>query len=125
MKKYLFCILCAFIANLSLSQTIVGNWHGILKVSGTEIPLVFHIMQDSTSLSSLMDSPNQNAFGIKVTTTHYSNSIIKLEIKEAGIKYEGQIMSDSTTIDGKFHQGGGSFSLILKKQEDEENDTKF
>ncbi|MDP8202507.1 MAG: hypothetical protein P9M11_10270 [Candidatus Tenebribacter burtonii] len=69
-------------------QDITGQWNGMLNVQGTQLRLVFNITQSDKGYSSTMDSPNQGAKGITVTSTSYEKSILKLEISTLGVLYE-------------------------------------
>ncbi len=114
-------ILIAILTSLSINaQNISGKWNGILKVQGVQLRLVFNITQTEKSLSSTMDSPDQGAEGIPVTSTNYENSILKLEISNAGIQYEGTLNNENAFV-GTFKQGGQSFPLILTKGKTEKD----
>ena len=80
MKKIvliLFTILTALSVN---AQDISGKWNGILEVQGTQLRLVFNISQTEKGYSSTMDSPDQGAKGIPVTSISYENQTLKLEV---------------------------------------------
>jgi len=114
MKK---TVLIAFVILTSLSifaQDISGKWNGILNVQGTQLRLVFNITRADNGYSSTMDSPDQGATGIPVTSTSYENSILKLEISTAGIQYEGTLDKENVFV-GTFKQAGQSFPLNLTK----------
>lgn len=116
MKKAVL-ILFAILTNLSIyAQDISGKWNGILKVQGVQLRLVFNISQTENGYSSTMDSPDQGAKGIPVTSTSYENSVLKLEISNAGIQYEGTLNKENAFV-GTFKQGGQSFPLVLTKEE--------
>ena len=109
-------ILFVFLTSLSIyAQDISGKWNGILKVQGTQLRLVFNISKTDKGYSSTMDSPDQGAKGIPVTTTSYDNSFLKLEVLNAGIKYEGALDKNGS-FNGVYKQGGQSFPLILTKK---------
>jgi len=111
-------VLVLFVTLTSLSiyaQDISGKWNGILKVQGVQLRLIFNIIQTENGYSSTMDSPDQGAKGIPVTTTSYENSILKLEISSAGIQYEGTLDKENVFI-GTFKQAGQSFPLNLAKE---------
>jgi hypothetical protein len=109
-------ILFVLLTSLSIyAQDISGKWNGILKVQGTQLRLVFNITKTNNGYSSTMDSPDQGAKGIPVTTTSFDNSILKLEVSNAGIKYEGTLDKEGA-FNGTFKQGGQSFPLILTKK---------
>ncbi len=109
-------ILITILTTLSMyGQDITGQWNGILIVQGTQLRLVFNITQTNNDYSSTMDSPDQGAKGIPVTSTSYENSILKLEISSAGIQYEGTLDKDNIFI-GTFKQAGQSFPLDLSRE---------
>ena len=109
-------VLFVILTNLSIyAQDISGTWNGILKVQGIQLRLVFNITQTEKGYSSTMDSPDQGAKGIPVTSTNYENSILKLEVSNAEIKYEGTLDKEGA-FNGTFKQGGQSFPLILTKK---------
>ena len=110
-------ILFVILTNLSIyAQDISGKWNGILKVQGIQLRLVFNVTQTEKGYSSTMDSPDQGAKGIPVTSTNYENSILKLEVSSAGIHYEGTLDKNNAFV-GTFKQGGQSFPLVLTKEE--------
>ena len=105
------------LTNLSIySQDISGEWNGILKIQEIQLRIVFNITQTEKGYSSTMDSPDQGAKGITVTSTSYENSILKLEVSNAGIQYEGTLDKNNAFV-GTFKQGGQSFPLVLTKEE--------
>ncbi len=109
-------ILFTILTTLSMyGQDITGQWNGILNVQGTQLRLVFNISQIDNAYSSTMDSPDQGAKGIPVTSTSYENSILILEISNAGIQYEGTL-DDKNVFVGTFKQAGQSFPLNLTRE---------
>ena len=110
-------ILFTILTTLSIyGQDISGQWHGVLKVQGIQLRLVFNITQTDKGYSSTMDSPDQGAKGILVTSTNFEDSILKLEISSAGIQYEGTLDNENIFV-GIFKQSGQSFPLVLSKEE--------
>jgi fermentation-respiration switch protein FrsA (DUF1100 family) len=97
------------------SQDITGTWNGILKVQGMQLSLVFHINKTEKGLSSTMDSPDQKAFGIPVTTTNFENSKLIIALANPRIEYEGVLGADGN-ITGTFKQSGQSFPMNLSKE---------
>lgn len=102
-----------FIAGIMYGQDITGQWNGIIKVQGMQLSLVFHITKSDSGLTSTMDSPDQKAFGIPVTSTTFENSKLKMVIATANIEYNGEFKSDN--IAGTFKQSGQEFPLNLTK----------
>ena len=96
-------------------QDITGSWNGLLKVQGMQLRLVFNITQTDTGLSATMDSPDQGAKGIPVTSVIYENATLKVGIASAKIEYEGVLGHDNMIV-GNFKQAGQSFPLNLSKE---------
>jgi putative CocE/NonD family hydrolase len=61
------------------------------------------------------DSPDQNGFGIPVTTITRNGAELKFEIKPIRGAFEGKINPEKTTISGTWKQGGASMPLVLKR----------
>jgi fermentation-respiration switch protein FrsA (DUF1100 family) len=114
MKKtvlFLTAILASFVM---FGQGITGQWNGVLKVPGGQLRVVFNVTKTENGYSSTMDSPDQGAKGIPITTTSFENSILKLEIPNAKIVYEGMLNKDNSVV-GNFVQRGQSFPLNLSR----------
>jgi fermentation-respiration switch protein FrsA (DUF1100 family) len=114
MKKIITFIAVFYSITTLFSQDITGTWNGILKVQGMQLSLVFHINKTEKGFSSTMDSPDQKAFGIPVTTTNFENSKLTIAIANARIEYEGVLGADGN-ITGTFKQSGQSFPMNLSK----------
>lgn len=103
-------------------QDLAGQWNGTLNVQGTQLRIVFRVDKTSDQYDATLDSPDQNASGVKVTTTNFSYPDVKFEISSIGAVYEGT-MSDKG-ITGKWVQSGTSLFLALLKNEDSGNKEK-
>ena len=114
MKKLVTFIFIFGTISAVFSQEIIGTWNGILKVQGMQLSLVFHVNKTDNGFSSTMDSPDQKAFGIPVTTTSFESSKLSIAITNAGIEYEGVLGTDGIII-GTFKQSGQSFPMNLSK----------
>ena len=114
MKKIITFIVAFGTISTVFSQDITGSWNGILKVQGMQLSLVFHISKTENGFSSTMDSPDQKAFGIPVTTTNFENSNLKIAVANARIEYEGILGSDAIIV-GNFKQAGQSIPMNLSK----------
>lgn len=114
MKKTSLILLTSFLSLTIYGQDITGQWNGALKVQGTQLRLVFNVTKTDNGISSTMDSPDQGAKGIPTTTTSFENSILKITITSAKIKYEGTLGQDNVIV-GTFNQGGQSFPMNLSK----------
>lgn len=114
MKKSILFLFSTLLSLTAFAQDITGTWNGILKVQGTQLRLVFNITKTDTGFSSTMDSPEQKAMGIPITTTTYENNTLKLAIPMASISYEGVLGSDGNIV-GTFKQGALNVPLNLSK----------
>ncbi len=99
-----------------LSQSIAPTWYGSLRIQGTSLRLVLHVQNSKGIYSASMDSPDQKAFDIPVTSINIQDSLFKFSIKNLRIEYSGIIQSDSL-IKGTFTQAGQSFAMDLTSNE--------
>ena len=115
----LLAVLTAFVTLNGFSQTdnsaIPGTWQGILKVSGFDLHIVFNVSDTTGTLSTTMDSPDQNAYGITVDSTLFRNDSVYFGIPPIKGFFDGVLQGDS--IAGTWHQGGNAWPLVLKKTE--------
>jgi len=115
MKKLALVLLAGFICFSIFGQDITGQWNGVLKVQGMQLRLVFHISKTDNGYSSTMDSPDQGAKGIPVSTTSFENSTLKIAVANIGVQYEGLLGKDNIVV-GNFKQGGQSLPLNLTRE---------
>lgn len=108
--------MAALLAGAGVSaQDITGQWNGLLKVQGTQLRLVFHVVKTAGGYTSTMDSPDQGAKGIPVTSTSFENGILKFLVTAIGLNYEGRLTGDSV-FTGTFKQGGLTVPLELSRK---------
>jgi hypothetical protein len=115
MKKLVWAVGFVLIFSSLNAQDIIGQWNGILKFQGVQLRLVFNIEKVDTIFAATMDSPDQGANGIPVKSVSFKNSVLKLELPNIFIQYEG-ILNDESTIVGNFKQGAISIPLTLTKE---------
>ena len=116
MKKIIVVFLISFVSLTTFGQDITGQWNGLLKVQGMQLRVVFNITKTETGYSATMDSPDQGAKGIPVTTTRFENSNLKIEMNAPKIEYEGVLGNDGV-VTGNFKQSGMTFPMNLSRQE--------
>jgi len=115
MKQLFRSVLMVILSCSSIqAQDIVGQWNGILSVSGINLRLVFHIEKNDDGYTSTLDSPDQGRTGFPVKTTSFDGSKLLLELPSLAAKYEGDLQTDS--IVGTLTQNGMSFPMTLKKK---------
>lgn len=115
MKNLVFFTFIIFFSSTLFGQNIIGAWNGILKVQGTQLRLVFNITKNGDGYSATMDSPDQGAKNIPVSSTRFANDTLRLEIADAKIEYIG-ILDKENQIVGEFKQSGMTFPLNLSTE---------
>ena len=111
----IFCTALAQEQIFSVSA-IEGIWEGKLKVSGTELRIIFKILGNPDgTLTATLDSPDQGATGIPVEEIIFKDNTLHLEIKSAGIIYEGKAGENFSVVEGELKQSGQVFPLTVKR----------
>lgn len=91
-------------------------WEGKLKISSVSLRLVLKVFNKSDgSLGSFLDSPDQSANNIPVSSITMTEDSLKFAIQTIGASYTGKIYRDSAMIKGTFKQGPMALPLELKK----------
>ena len=119
MKKAAFAVILLLAGVYVSGQDITGTWNGVLVIPEGQLRVDFHITETDDGYTSTMDSPDQNAFGIPVTTTQFEDQQLTLKVTNLDILYEG-LLKDENTIEGTFTQMGQSFDLKLTKKKERE-----
>lgn len=114
MQNITFLILTFFVANSMYGQDIIGQWNGTLSVQGNQLRLVISISKTDSGYRSTMDSPDQSAKDIPVTSTMFKDSTLSFEVADLRIEYKGIL--NNLVIAGTFKQGGLSFPLNLSRE---------
>jgi pimeloyl-ACP methyl ester carboxylesterase len=88
------------------AQNLAGDWQGTLKPAGAELRLVLHITKaDDGSWKGTLDSVDQGANGIPVTSISLKESKLKFAVESVNGSYEGTVNADATEISGTWTQG--------------------
>lgn len=117
MKKFIAIILLIVSASIITGQQ-TDFWEGKLKISGITLRLVLKVTTDpSGSVSALLDSPDQGAKDIPVSSISITEDSLKFEIASLMAKYSGKVEKDSMVINGIFKQSGLTLPLNFQKVE--------
>ena len=100
------------------SPEISGDWMGSLDAGPIKLRVVFHIVNSSSGLTATMDSPDQGAKGIPVSTVAQSGSSVILEANNINGKFEGKLDDGHNKLEGTWSQGGAMLSLVLERVKD-------
>jgi hypothetical protein len=96
---------------------VAGDWEGALDAgNGHSLRIVVHFVQaKDDSLTGALDSPDQGATGIAITSIAYKQPDVHFEIAQFGCSFEGKINKENSEIAGQWKQGGASFALTFKR----------
>lgn len=98
---------------------IEGIWMGTLSVSGQKLRIVFKIStEEDGSYTATIDSLDQGAMNIPVSSVRLEANKIVLEIQAAKAVYEGTIQPDNNTMEGEWKQGTLAFPLNMRRTEE-------
>src|SRR5215469_7658341 len=93
-----------------------GEWNGALDANGTKLRLLLKVSKDKDGkLTATIDSLDQNANGIPVTSVTYTGNDVKLELGGIAASFQGKMNADGTEISGDWKQGGGSLPLVFHR----------
>ena len=114
-------IIILLLAVITLSaQDITGKWTGAISFTdpmgqATELRINFNVSSSDDGYTSTLDSPDQDALGLKVDTTVFKKPELTFKAVDLNLVYVGNVMDD-TNIKGTLTQHGQSFELDLKKE---------
>ena len=103
------------VAPTAAAQDLVGDWRGTLKAGAAELRLVLHVVRANGGLTATLDSLDQGANGIPVTSIALKGITVTFAIDSIQGSYEGQINKESTIINGTWSQAGASLPLSLER----------
>jgi len=111
----LFLSLFIFSASAQDDPTqAVGNWSGSLNLPGGQsLKIVFHVTSNKGALSATMDSPDQQAYDLKMDKVTYSDSTIEMSMNQIQGVYTGRLKEGK--FEGTWSQAGQEFPLTLER----------
>lgn len=92
-----------------------GQWEGVIETGSGKLRIVLHILTYEDGMTATLDSPDQNATGLPVTTINRDGGRLKFEMRQIAAGYDGAINRELTKIDGSWSQGGGGAPLIFTR----------
>jgi fermentation-respiration switch protein FrsA (DUF1100 family) len=93
---------------------IDGDWLGTLDTGMGKLRLVLHIANTDQGLTATLDSLDQGAKGLPVTTITRTESALKFRMKTIAGAYDGTISKDLSGFEGTWTQAGKSFPLAFR-----------
>lgn len=105
-RKLLFTLLAATATLGAQTPNILGDWQGTLKVGDVDLHLALHISAgDNGTLKATMDSIDQGANGIPVSSMALKGSKLTFSIDTIHGSYEGTVNAAASAIAGTWTQG--------------------
>lgn len=96
--------------------SIAGDWEGVLSPGPATLHIVLHVTAtDDGVLHGTLDSVDQGARGIPITSVVMAGTRLTLQLNAIGGGYDGTINGDGSVIDGTWKQGGGALPLVFKR----------
>ena len=115
-RTFLLATLAAATTLSAQPPDLVGDWKGTLSVGAEEIHLALHIVAgDNGAWKATMDSAEQGASGVPVTTVAFQDSNLTLTIDSIHGTYEGKVTGSA--IEGTWSQGQPmplTFTRVMK-----------
>ena len=85
---------------------LAGDWQGTLSAGSIQLRLILHVTAATDgSLTASLDSLDQSAYGIPVTTVTLKDSKFNFTVDAVHGIYEGTVNKNASEIDGTWSQG--------------------
>ena len=96
-----------------------STFQGELSIgAGMTLPLVFHFSTAQGIIEGTMDSPGQNAFGIKFDKVDLSpEGKLTASLDKMSARFEGQLDTSAQSLSGTWSQSGSSLPIKLSAVE--------
>jgi len=113
MRKIFYCLIIFLLATVAArAQSVEGDWEGTLKAGAAEFRLVVHVKKDDKgALKATLDSVDQGATGIAVSSVSFSDGTLKFALDDIQASYEGKLDAGKNVISGNWSQGGAALPL--------------
>jgi hypothetical protein len=99
-------------------SVIQGIWKGTLVIGPTQLRILFKIAESSDGkFSGMLDSLDQGARNIPMTSVSFTKPTLDLEVKQIGGTFDGKLTPDGNEIVGEWEQLGRTTPLTLTKAE--------
>ena len=115
--KEVFIVIAFALCSTSTAnaQDVAGDWQGTLSTGSVQLRLILHVTRDNNGdLKASLDSIDQGAKGIPVSSISLKNSRLKFEVAVIHGSYQGNLNADASKISGTWNQGE-FFDLDFKR----------
>ncbi len=94
----------------------IGDWEGKIDTGNGNLRVLVHISQGDGKLTGSLDSPDQDATGIAISTVTYNEPDLHFAIESLGSSFDGKMNNDNSEITGEWKQSGLSLRLVFKRR---------
>lgn len=122
-RRFPFLLISAFLLTAPTyalpvaGHRVGGIWAGVLDAGVAKLRIVFHIVQSDTAMTATMDSPDQGARGIPVTSAQLEGDTLTLSVLSVVGQFKGVVEAGDTVVTGTWKQGGMMFPLVLRRSD--------
>ncbi len=103
-------------SSIQASRGVEGNWEGTLDINGVKLRLILKVAKGSDgALTAKMDSPDQGAGDIPVSSVVQKDDSVNFELKIIQGAYDGKLNKDDSEMTGEWKQGALSLPLTFKR----------
>lgn len=120
-----FSLLCALAAGLlilrqlgakhRLPPNLQGFWEGTMEVKDIQLRLVLKVERTPGGYTATMDSVDQGAKDIPITTFAQSNHTVWIVLPQLRVNFQGEANAAATEISGEWRQAGRGMPITFKK----------
>ncbi len=100
----------------ALPEKLTGKWEGTLNTPEGSLHLVFNFSNKDGLGGGTIDSPDQGATGIPMSSISVSDNAVKIGVQVISGEYKGKLSEDGKTMTGEWFQGGATLALVLSKK---------
>ncbi|HCE56530.1 MAG TPA: hypothetical protein DER09_01735 [Prolixibacteraceae bacterium] len=104
------------VLNVAFDADFEGTWTGGLTQFGTTSKFVLHLKKNENILVPVLDSPDQDVFGIPVSELKIEADNIVCVVGVASATFSGKLDRNTKTIHGNWNQRGTDYPLNLSKE---------
>lgn len=114
MKRLLTSLVTLLFSCVLMAQDVTGDWDGVLSIQNIKLRLAFHITATDNGLTATMDSPDQGAYAIPMTSATLVDGVLTLTLNSANLSYTGRL-DENGVIKGEFKQGPQPIPMNLTR----------
>lgn len=103
-------------ATAAYNSDFEGTWTGGLTQFGNTTKFVLHLKKADNKLVSVLDSPDQDVFGIPVSELKIDGDNIVCVVSVASATFSGKLDRITKIIRGNWNQRGTEYPLELRKE---------